>query len=181
MKKRFWYFDIIHKYLPPTSEKYPRYLIHVVLVTEKALKIAKNLNLSPEQLQFIEEGAMLHDIGISKVENDGEYIRHGILGSEILNLEGYPKHALVAERHTGVGLCKEDIIKDNLPLPHQDYIPVSIEEKIISYADLFYTKDPNFLWTERSIDEVRKMMYKFGERHKQTLEEWINEFQNGQS
>lgn len=103
------------------------------------------------------------------------------MGSEILNLEGYPKHALVAERHTGVGLCKEDIIKDNLPLPHQDYIPVSIEEKIISYADLFYTKDPNFLWTERSIDEVRKMMYKFGERHKQTLEEWINEFQNGQS
>jgi len=42
--------------------------------------------------------------------------------------EGYPKHGLVCERHTGTGITLEMIIKNNLPLPHRDMVPVSMEE-----------------------------------------------------
>ena len=54
--------------------------------------------------------------------------------------EGYPRHALVCERHTGAGLSLEDIIAQNLPVPHRDMLPVSMEEQVVCFADKFYSK-----------------------------------------
>ena len=60
---------------------------------------------------------------------------HGIAGAKILRMEGFPKHARVAETHIGVGIIKEDIEKNELPLPKEDFVPKTTEEKIIAYAD----------------------------------------------
>ena len=90
---------------------------------------------------------MLHDIGIfycnaPNIHCHGThtYIEHGYLGAELLRNEGFPKHALVAERHTGTGITIEQIIREDLPIPERDYCPQSIEEKIVCYADKFYLK-----------------------------------------
>ena len=61
--------------------------------------------------------------------------RHGVVGSVILRKEGHPQEALIAERHLGPGISREDILEQDLDLPHQDFIPESYEEKIVCYAD----------------------------------------------
>lgn len=174
------YFEIIHKYIPPASFAYSVYTPHVALVTMKALKIARKLGLSREQQVFIEEAAMLHDIGIVKVKrydpaatSDLPYICHAPAGREMLEQEGLLKHALVAERHIGVGISKEEIVTQQFPLPHRDLIPETIEEKIISWADLFFSKTPKKLWLEASLYEIEKKVALYGERHVHVFHEWL--------
>ncbi len=183
--KKTDYFKIIHKYILPESFTYRVYIPHVSLVTAKALKIAKQLGLSYEQQIFIEEAAMLHDIGIVKVKgyspsSDGNlpYICHAPIGRKILEHEELPKHALVAERHIGVGISKQEIIASQLPLPHRDMLPESIEEKVICWADLFFGKDPEKLWLEKSLHDVQKKVEKYGERQMKVFREWLEEFGN---
>jgi uncharacterized protein len=178
--KRVDYFRIIHRYIPPRSFVYRVYVPHVSLVTAKALKIARCLGLAHEQLIFIEEAAMLHDIGIVKVKryslssnSNLPYICHAPEGRKILESKGLPTHALVAERHIGVGISKDEIIEYQYPLPHRDLIPESIEEKIISWADLFFSKTPEKLWIEKPLDDVEKKVARYGERHLKVFYEWL--------
>jgi uncharacterized protein len=179
------YFEIIHKYIFPDSFAYRVYIPHVSLVTAKALKIAKRLGLSGSQRVFIEEAAMLHDIGIVKVKrysptSDGDlpYICHAPAGRELLEREGLPKHGLVAERHIGMGISKEEIIAYQFPLPHRDMLPESVEEKIICWADLFFGKKPEKLWTESSLADVKKKVARYGERQERLFQEWLALFES---
>lgn len=137
---------IIKKHYPKGDAR--RILIaHGEEVRDLALEI---VDAHPElgaDRDFVAEAAMLHDIGIFKVNSpridchgDKPYICHGYLGREILEQEGLPRHALVCERHIGVGLKKKDIKKRKLPIPLRDMRPKTIEEKIICFADLYYSK-----------------------------------------
>jgi len=173
------YFAIIHKHIDPASLTYRYYLPHVVLVTQKALQAARRLNLAEAQLRFIEEAAMLHDIGIIKVKaeeigctGDLPYLCHLSEGRAILEREGLPGHALVAERHAGVGISKEEIMERNYPLPPRDMLAESLEEKIISWADLFYGKYPGKVWVERPQEKVRQGLAKFGQDKVKRFDEW---------
>ena len=74
---------------------------------------------------------------------------------------GLERHALVCERHTGSGLTIDDIVRQNLPLPHRDMCPRSIEEKAICYADKFFSKS-GVLTEEKPLDKVMRQMEKFG-------------------
>ena len=181
--ERVDYFRIIHKYIPPDSPLYPIYLIHCQLVANKALKIARKLKLSDESQQFIEEAAMLHDIGILRTNAPGiycygdlPYVCHVLEGCKILEAEGLPRHAQVAESHIGVGINQEDIREQNLPFPPRDIFPKTVEEQIISYADFFYSKNPKNLWQEKSLDKIRKNVAKRGKQKSDILEEWIERF-----
>jgi len=155
---------IIAKYYPPDGPTYPVLVAHSRAVADKALAIAKNVpELNPD-LKFIEEAAMLHDIGIFMTDNPSvdcngkyEYICHGYLGRQLLEKEGYPKHALVCERHVGVGLSEQDIIDRDLPIPHRDMTPQTIEEEIICLADKFFSKHPDPT-KEKSWEEVEESM-----------------------
>lgn len=117
---------------------------------------------------FLRNAAMLHDIGIVRVDAPGiechgtePYIRHGVCGAEILRAEGLPEsYARVCERHTGAGLTLNDIVSQNLPLPHHDLQPETIEEKLICYADKFYSK--THLDREKTIEQAEKSLSKFG-------------------
>ena len=120
---------IIQKYYNPKSKAYKLLVVHSKMVAQKALKIAKHVNhLNPDK-KFIREAAMLHDIGVIKTKapeigcyGDEPYLRHGYLGRKILEKEGLLKHALVCERHIGVGITKEEIIKRKLSLPKRDML-----------------------------------------------------------
>lgn len=178
------YLSLIQQYLPSDSPAYRIYMIHVTLVTAKALKVARRLKLSQEQLQFIEEASMLHDIGICQVDapdifchGEHPYIAHVSKGAEILRSHGLELHAQVVETHTGVGMRGQDLKAREVPLPARDYIPQSIEEEIISWADLFYTKVPDKIWQEKSLDQVRTDIARFGPWYKERLETMIAKFQ----
>ena len=177
------YFRIIHQHIPPDSAVYPLYVIHCQLVARKALSIAERLRLVDESMQFIEEAAMLHDIGIVRTNTPklycyGEhpYLMHLVAGRDILEAEGLPQHARVAATHGGVGITREHIIHNQLPLPHEDFVPTCVEEEIISYADLFFSKNPKRLWEEKPLDKVRQTVEKYGEEARQTLDLWIERF-----
>jgi uncharacterized protein len=124
---------------------------------------------------------MLHDVGVllcdaPKIGCYGKepYICHGYLGAEILRREGYPRHALVCERHTGTGISLEEIIRRNLPLPHRDMTPISMEEQLICFADKFYGK--NHPGREKSVDKILRSLAKHGDEGAQRFREWLKLF-----
>ncbi len=142
-------------------------LTHSELVRKKALEAARNSGL-PFNEELLSNGAMLHDIGIFLCDAPGiechgtePYIRHGLLGGEILRKEGYPELARFCERHTGAGLTAKDIISQNLPLPHIDLLPETIEEKAVCYADKFYSKSAD-LTREKPLEKVISSMSRHG-------------------
>jgi len=179
------YFEMINKHIDPNSAFYAIYVPHVTMVTQKALTIAQRLGLDTETQRFIEEAAMLHDIGISvnidapklHVSGDMPYICHGSQGRELLEKEGLPKHALVAERHTGVGITLEEIEARDLPIPHREMSPQSLPEKIISYADLFFSKSPHKLWRQESADQIEAEIAEYGQKYVAIFKEWQQQFE----
>ena len=152
-------------------------------VADLALKVAASLALPEETRLFIEEAALLHDIGVSQVYapdlglyGQNPYIMHGVLGREILDREGLPLQARVCERHTGVGLTLEDIVRQGLPLPQRDMCPESIAEQIICFADLFYSKKPGRLAERKTVEKVRKKLLPFGEEKVRIFDSWLARF-----
>ena len=160
--------DIISKYYDVDSDAYRILVCHSNSVADKALQIAGQHSEMNLDIDFIREAAMLHDVGVFLCNapeigcfGDAEYICHGFLGAELMRKEGYPRHAHVCERHTGTGITKEEIIERELPLPHYDMLPLSVEEQLICFADKFYSKTS--LGKERSLDKIRKGLTKYGE------------------
>lgn len=159
---------IIDKYCKDNNELRDIIVNHSRAVAEKALAIA---DAHPElglDRQFILEAAMIHDIGIVMTDAPGikcfgtePYIRHGICGAEIMRAEGYPHHARVCERHTGAGLSKAEIEAQNLPLPRVDLLPETLEEKVICYADKFFSKTR--LDREKTIEQAERSVAKHGD------------------
>ena len=159
--------DIIDKYYQPGTPLHQTLLIHSAKVRDKALECIRRLSLEVDT-DFVAEAAMLHDIGIFRcnapdIYCTGEfpYICHGIEGRKLLDQEGLPSHALVCERHTGAGLTVKDIRNQHLPLPLRDMTPQSLEEKLICYADKFYSKSGD-IREEKSLERVIRSMERHG-------------------
>lgn len=174
---------LLKKYFSSTPEGFNIVLEHSRMVSEKAVRIAKSLTNPSIDLAFIEEAALIHDIGICRINapdiscfGNAPYISHGIIGREILEKEGFPRHALLCERHIGVGLTVEDIIAQNLPLPERKMVPVSLEERIVCMADLFFSKKPGMLREVKTVEEVRKGLLRFGEHKVAIFDGWLAEF-----
>ncbi|MDL2322815.1 HDIG domain-containing protein [Bacteroidales bacterium OttesenSCG-928-A17] len=173
--------ELIQKYYQEGSDLYKILLEHSCSVTEKALMLAQNHPELGLDANFIREASMLHDIGIFLTDAPDvycfgkyPYICHGYLGSELLKKEGYPKHALVCERHTGAGISKEDILNQELPIPYRDMLPVSLEEQLICFADKFYSKTK--LHKEKPIEKIRKSLSKYGENSVERFDGWCKLF-----
>lgn len=110
---------------------------------------------------------MLHDIGIRWCHAPGifcqgeePYIRHGVIGAALLRDEGLERHARVCERHTGTGLTKKQIEAEQLPLPSVDFVPETLEEQLICYADKFFSKShPD---RQLTAEQVAQSLERFG-------------------
>lgn len=172
---------IIEKFYKKNSDLYNLLVNHSEAVRDKALSIVDSHPELNADRKFVEEAAMLHDIGIFLTYAPtihcygiADYICHGYLGREILERQGYPRYALVCERHTGTGLSLEEIVNQKLPLPHRDMRPVDIEEKIICFADCFFSKTK--LGSEKNAIEVKKSLSKFGEGSVSQFDEWCRLF-----
>lgn len=162
------YNRIIEKYYTPSTELYNILVVHSRAVTDRALQIAAAHPEYGADLEFIEAAAMLHDIGIVRCDAPGicchgteSYIRHGMIGAAMLREEGLERYARVCERHTGAGITVHDIESRNLPLPRRDFLPETIEEQIICYADKFYSK--SHLDRTKTLEQAEMSIARFGD------------------
>ena len=159
------YQKIIDKYYPAGSPLRDIYMRHCRKVADLALNIARMHNLPLVEDQ-IEAAAMLHDIGIFLTDASGiqcygtePYIKHGVLGAELLRQEGVDETiAAVAEHHTGAGISADDVVTLGLPLPPGDYMPRTLLERLVCYADKFYSKSGDM--KRKSLERVRLSMSK---------------------
>ena len=172
---------IIERYYDTHSQAYRMLTQHSRDVAAKALAIAAEHPETDWDRTFIEEAAMLHDIGIlychapdMHCHGTYEYICHGYLGADLLRKEGFPRHALVCERHTGTGISPEMIRKNNLPLPDRNFLPISREEQLICFADKFFSKiKPG---KEKSLAKIREALSKHGPETVIRFNDWCKLF-----
>lgn len=164
--------EIIEKYYP-LDDNLRRLLVHHSRqVADRALLISRRHPELGVDEEFLENAAMLHDIGIFRCDAPSifchgtePYLLHGKLGAELLrketsNMEMCERLARVCERHTGTGLTAENIREQGLPLPEEDLLPETLEEIIVCYADKFYSKShPE---RERTLEQTAKSLEKFG-------------------
>jgi len=156
---------------------------HGRVVAELAVAVGRKVSLSDDECKFIREAAILHDIGVCRVAapeigamGPHPYIMHGVLGREILEREGLPRHALVCERHIGVGLTIADIAGQQLPLPHRDMAPRTTAEEIVCFSDLFFSKKPGRLEQRKSPERIREKLSCFGQDKLQIFDAWMERF-----
>ena len=176
------YQQIIDKYYPEENELKYILMQHSRQVADKALRIVdKHPELEADR-QFVEEAAMLHDIGIFRCNAPGiqcfgaePYICHGTIGAELLRAEGFPRHARVCERHTGAGLSLQEIEQQNLPVPHSDLLPETVEEQLICYADKFFSKTK--LAKEKTLEQAIHSLEKFGNEGVARFVKWSKRFE----
>jgi uncharacterized protein len=109
---------------------------------------------SRADLALARAGCLLHDIGVYRLYDAAgrldhtRYILHGVLGHQLLAEEGLPEVLCrFASHHTGVGLSRQDVARQGLPLPPGDYLADTPEEALVMYADKFHSKSkpPRFL------------------------------------
>ncbi len=160
---------IINKYYPKNDPARPYFKGHVKAVKKAAFKILKNNPSIKADKEKIRAMALLHDIGMRETYAPAigcygkhKYLEHGYLGRAILEKEGMGDIAPICERHVGVGITKAEIIEKKLPLPHRNMIPLSMEEKIVCYADKFFSKSDDDLMKPKSFERVLNHMRKLG-------------------
>ncbi|MBU4201681.1 MAG: TIGR00295 family protein [Candidatus Altiarchaeales archaeon] len=138
---------------------------HSLAVSKKAREIADRIKANGHDIDpdFVEIGAILHDIGRSKSHG----IDHGIKGSEILRNSEFSEFARICEVHLGAGIDKEEAA--SLGLPARDYLLETLEEKVIAHADNL-TADKEYVPISETI---KKMEKKLGKGHPAIR--WIKE------
>ena len=151
-------YEIIDKYYPENTQQRQILVIHSLAVSGKAMKM---LDAHP-------------DAPTIQCFGTHPYIAHGYLGAEILRAEGFPQHALVCERHTGAGLSLEDIIAQQLPVPHREMLPITLEEQLICFADKFFSK--THLDEEKTVEKARQSIAKYGEEGLSRFDRWCSLF-----
>jgi len=109
-----------------------RVIAHCRAVSALAVKFAEACKSKgvDVDVNLVEVGALLHDIGRSKTHG----IRHAVVGVEIAESLRLPKSVVsIIERHIGGGILAEEA--KELGLPVKDYLPRTLEEKLVAYAD----------------------------------------------
>lgn len=193
-----FFHQIIDKYYPADDNLRRLLLHHSRQVADRALAIVRRHPELGADPVFVEDAAMIHDIGIFLTDAPGihccgsqPYLLHGRLGAELLRREAeaighessatgvtaayLERLARVCERHTGTGLTAETIRMRHIPLPEQDFVPETIEEIIVCYADKFYSKShPE---RERTVEQTARSLEGFGHAGVEKFMQWASMFE----
>ncbi|WP_182887023.1 HD domain-containing protein [Microbispora sp. H10885] len=154
----------LHERHAPSEEAFDLVHTHCEIVCAIALRLAGRAGLDVDA-ELVRAGSLLHDIGVYRLyDGDGRldhagYVRHGILGHELLRAEGLPESLCrFCSHHTGVGISREDVLRQGLPLPPRDYLAESAEEELVMFADKFHSKTvpPRFVTADAYAAHVRR-------------------------
>ena len=174
---------MLNKYYQVNSLAFNILLEHSQAVAEMAVEVALSVGCVHEEVAFIRESALLHDIGILHThaptigcQGDLPYLLHGVKGHDMLVAEGLPRHALVCERHTGAGITLGEIRSNSLPLPDRPLQPLSLAEVIICYCDKFFSKDPGRLKERKDPDKIIRELEAYGPEKVALFKRWHQQF-----
>lgn len=130
----------------PTPEAFDLVYTHCQIVCAVAEQLLDG-RCSSYDVDLVRAGSLLHDIGVYRLYDTcgrldhHNYIRHGVLGHDLLRDLGFPQTPCrFCSRHTGVGLTRQDVLLQRLPLPAGDYVAETDEEQLVMYADKFHSK-----------------------------------------
>lgn len=143
----------LHQKHAPTPEAFELVFTHCEIVCAIAEQLLDGLDAD-----LVRAGCLLHDIGVYRLGHE-HYLRHGVLGHELLAEEGFPETLLrFCSRHIGVGLTRDDVRRQGIPIPPADYLAESAEERLVMYADKFHSKTspPTFVTADTYAVDVRR-------------------------
>ncbi|MFI6581212.1 HDIG domain-containing metalloprotein [Embleya sp. NPDC050493] len=155
----------LHRAYAPTRAVFEKVHTHCVIVGRIAEQLATGPGGAGADLDLVRAGCLLHDIGVYRLYDEegrldgANYVRHGLLGVEILRKEGLPESLhRFCSCHTGVGLTRHDVLSRQLPIPVDDYVAESAEERLVMYADKFHSKSnpPRFLRPDTFAAKIRR-------------------------
>lgn len=124
---------------------------HCQIVAEIAKWCVERNHLEVNE-KILEAGCLMHDIGTYALFDskglDGHehnYKQHAIFSAALILEEGFDTRlADMVRTHILMGLTKEEIIANNFGMPQKDYIPATLEARLLCYADRFHSKHPTF-------------------------------------
>jgi uncharacterized protein len=154
----------LHERFAPNPAALDLVHTHCAIVAEIAAQLIARNHLDVDA-GLVRAGCLLHDIGVYRLYRpDGSldhanYLRHGVLGHELLRDLGFPEPLCrFCSCHTGVGITRDDVLRQALPLPPADYVASSPEERLVMYADKFHSKStpPKFLTAAAYQSEVAR-------------------------
>lgn len=165
---------VLHEKYAPTPAALDLVYTHCLIVCGIAEQLHARSGAGLD-IDLVRAGSLVHDIGVYRLYDGAgrldhaNYIRHGVLGHELLLAEGLPEVVCrFASHHTGVGISREDVLRQGLPLPADDYLAETGEETLVMYADKFHSKStpPQFRTASAYAASVRR----FGEDKVATFE-----------
>jgi uncharacterized protein len=175
--------EILQRYCDSGSETYRILVAHGEQVAAKALEASEAVKHLRPDADLIRRGALLHDIGMLKTNvpeldchGDEPYIRHGVIGRQMLEAMGLTAEALICERHVGAGISADEICSKRLPLPKRNLLPVTIEEQIICYADKFFSKSKNRRDSAKSPRMILRHLAQHGDGQVSRFQAWMQMF-----
>jgi uncharacterized protein len=162
---------VLHQRSAPSEDAFTLVYTHCEIVWA----IAEQLLTDDLDADLVRAGCLLHDVGVYRLGEGDDYIRHGVLGYELARDAGIEETlARFCSHHTGVGISREDVLRQRLPLPAGDYLAQTPEELLVMYADKFHSKTtpPTFVSADRYAATVRR----FGADKEQRFEAMRRKF-----
>ncbi|MFI6828954.1 HD domain-containing protein [Kribbella sp. NPDC050241] len=135
--------ETLHRDHAPTRDAFESVYEHCRIVCQLASQYFLSLDVDAD---LVRAGALLHDIGVYRLYTAGvldtaDYVRHGVLGHELLAGLGFAETiSRFCSRHSGVGITRDDVLRQGLPIPAADYVAETREEELVMYADKFHSK-----------------------------------------
>ena len=130
----------------------PQIISHCIAVSDLALDTAIKLQIKGLKIntKLVQIGALLHDLGRSK----NHTVDHAVIGAQIAQSLGLPEPVVkIIKRHVGAGITDEEA--KWFGWPEDIYIPQTLEEKIVSYADKLIDQSKR-IPIETEIDQLQK-------------------------
>jgi uncharacterized protein len=136
----------LHQEHAPSREAFDLVHTHCEIVCAIAEQLLDRTDLHVDR-DLVRAGCLLHDIGVYRIydelgkEGYTSYIRHGVLGHDLLRDAGFPDYLCrFCSCHVGMGISRDDVRRQGLPIPVADYLAESGEEDLVMYADKFHSK-----------------------------------------
>jgi uncharacterized protein len=145
----------LHRRLAPTPDAFTLVHTHCEIVWQ----VAEQLLTDDLDAELVRAGCLLHDVGVYRLDGWDGYVRHGVLGHALVLDAGMSQTlARFCSHHTGVGISREDVLRQKLPIPADDYLAETPEELLVMYADKFHSKTtpPAFVSADRYAADVRR-------------------------
>ena len=151
----------IHRRYAQNNHVYTLVYEHCQIIAEIALWCVEQNKLIVDH-ELLETACLLHDIGTYAIfdskgldGNEHNYKQHAIFGAALAIEEGFDtKTADIIRTHVLMGLSRNEIIEGGFGMPQNDYLPSSIEARLLCYADRFHSKHPTFNAYEPFLERI---------------------------